>query len=441
MKTSTMRRVVGGATVLILAAFCLTLTKAFGQQSFVKHRQGGGETLQKELEVAAFVKNFFVALGSERLTERAADFFAADVSFHTLEPDTKDGFFAKKFRKENSNKHPMKLNAKRWDELSYLGLQTVESITSEYLGNLPADREWKHTILMMKEVSEGSNLLIVEGSIKLKGDSERKFIDTMLLQKDVSAPLGFKVRSISTTRSTMTTDEVKMQRRQEENSGQEAPQMMEGTLNVVDAETRDGVQTLLMDFYDGMASDRLSTDADLFFTKDASANMLIEKTCANWAEGKHSGVEVDRFMKSFMYKLPVLRTWTYEIVMMKPVMAGATFVTVVGTSAMKGKGQSGFVDTMLVVEEGSSEGYRIRYINSAIGMRTVKSNAVVLSESKGRSTSSGLIAGANGNAAKQDNRWIVSELLSGVFRNDVVAPSEKEENAVRLFMRTFFESL
>eukprot|EP00922_Rhytidocystis_sp_ex-Travisia-forbesii_P067652 GHVS01100657.1.p1 GENE.GHVS01100657.1~~GHVS01100657.1.p1 ORF type:complete len:177 (+),score=21.11 GHVS01100657.1:45-575(+) len=169
MKTLTMRRVVGGAT-LVVVAVCLALTvEVFGQPS-VK-REGGN--MQSQLGLEAFVKKVYLGLSSGRLLDNIEDFFTRDSSFQTLVPNSENGFFAQKLR----NEHSTKVNEQKWDEAVYVGFRKFERITREFLSMLPLKRSWMHSIVMMREVSEGAHLLTVDGSIKAEGDKEWRCVE------------------------------------------------------------------------------------------------------------------------------------------------------------------------------------------------------------------------------------------------------------------------
>eukprot|EP00922_Rhytidocystis_sp_ex-Travisia-forbesii_P057856 GHVS01085615.1.p1 GENE.GHVS01085615.1~~GHVS01085615.1.p1 ORF type:complete len:834 (+),score=130.60 GHVS01085615.1:59-2560(+) len=452
MKSATIWRVVEGAGLLIIGALCITLTfKAFGENSLKDGSDiSGGVKVQQKHEVETFLKNFFQAIPSQRLLDQAENFFAQDGSIHLLMPDTDNGFFSQKYKDvvhDEKKEH-------QWQELTFKGFDAVKKVTEEFLKNIPETRQWTHKILMMKEVSEGANMVVVEGNVLTRSGEEardtmaqqnakpqkmnaqngmERFIDVFLVVEDASVPMGFKVRSISSTRGMIRDDA----------EGVVTFDSKDDRISAhIDLKTKEAVRNLLNEFYDGMASDTLSTDE--FFTDDASVIVLRERSAGKWGEEEHSGngkMNVGEFMKLFLGKLPKMRTWNYDIVVMRPAELGATFVTVVGKHTTGKTDVSGFVDSILIEKDETSKfGCRIRHLNAAVDLKELNTTEV-LSELEAIRTSSGLV-GTSGSSTGQTKRWVVSELLAAIAPNDMAwRGGGAVEEEVRLFTKQFFETI
>eukprot|EP00922_Rhytidocystis_sp_ex-Travisia-forbesii_P011985 GHVS01017942.1.p1 GENE.GHVS01017942.1~~GHVS01017942.1.p1 ORF type:complete len:102 (-),score=15.78 GHVS01017942.1:22-327(-) len=95
MAPTMLHRIVGGVTVLTVAAVCLTMTVKASDSSSTSWNGGklfGEGSLQTQREFHNFVKEFYWAISSERLASHAELFFTEDASFHMLVQDFTNGY-------------------------------------------------------------------------------------------------------------------------------------------------------------------------------------------------------------------------------------------------------------------------------------------------------------------------------------------------------------
>eukprot|EP00922_Rhytidocystis_sp_ex-Travisia-forbesii_P015138 GHVS01022608.1.p1 GENE.GHVS01022608.1~~GHVS01022608.1.p1 ORF type:complete len:843 (+),score=102.75 GHVS01022608.1:321-2849(+) len=139
----------------------------------------------RDEQAREFVRHFYKSLMAKEVADDVPKYFTTDATRYVLVAD-------EKYRRDTGENKTVG----RWDEMTATGFEAIEEMSSQFDKTFPFHRHITYEVVRSRPLEGGAVHLIMEGTIKMEGVEPNlyNYNYTMLLERDDSSSLGYKIR-------------------------------------------------------------------------------------------------------------------------------------------------------------------------------------------------------------------------------------------------------